>query len=121
MNAQNKDELIVIRIQKDQKEDWKKLYTNRKISMTSLIIDSDENRILDDERRKVIAFIEKQDNLYIKIETNINQTAGIVNVQKLISKNELQKFSQHMEELKNLKIKQNEMLKKICQLLGTWL
>lgn len=118
MDTEKKEELIVIRIQKEKKDRWKKLCKKRKISMTSLLVDSVEERVLNDERRKIITFIEKQDNVFIKIETNINQVARIVNAQKFISKNELEKFCQQLEEIKNLKKKQNEMFKKIYQMLS---
>lgn len=72
MYTGKREELIVIRIQKEKKDRWKKICKKRKISMTSLLVDSVEERVLDDERRKIITFIEKQDNVFIKIETNIN-------------------------------------------------
>lgn len=75
----------------------------KQISLTSLIIDSVENRMMDDERKKVLAFIEKQDNIFIKIETNINQVARIINGQKSISEIDLKDFSEKLEEIKNLK------------------
>ncbi|XJR86695.1 hypothetical protein ACH34I_04740 [Elizabethkingia anophelis] len=87
-----KEERIFIRIQKSRKENWKKLCSQQEISLSSLIIDSVENRIFDDERRKVMASIEKQDNVFIKIETNINQVARIVNGQKFISEKVLEDF-----------------------------
>ena len=58
-----------------QKRKLEKALFPKGISLSSLIINSVENRIFDDERRKVMAFIEKQDNVFIKIETNINQVA----------------------------------------------
>jgi len=114
-----KEELIVIRIQKLRKENWKQLCLEKQISLTSLIIDSVENRILDDERRNVLAFIEKQDNIFVKIETNINQIAKMVNGQKFISEYQLQKFSEQLAEITALKKKQNDLFLKIYSILGT--
>lgn len=113
-----KEELVIIRIQKSQKEYWKKICKERNITMTDLITASVEHRILDHERRQIIAFIEKQDNVFIKIETNINQIARIVNAQKFISENELKNFTSKLTEIKQLKIQQNQIFVKIFEMLG---
>lgn len=118
MKKNGKEELIVIRVQKLRKENWKQLCLEKNISLTSLIIDSVENRILDDERRNVLAFIEKQDNIFVKIETNINQIAKMVNGQKFISEYQLQKFSEQLAEITALKKKQNDIFLKIYSMLG---
>jgi len=113
-----KEVRIFIRIQKYRKENWKKLCRQRKISLTNLIIDSVEGRVLDDERRSILAFIEKQDNLFVKIETNINQVAKFVNTQKFITKESLTDFSGKLSEITDLKKKQNDIFIKIYSLLG---
>ena len=113
-----KSDMIKFRIEKDKKENWKKICSQKKISLTSLIIDSLENRILDDERRKVLAFIEKQDNIFIKIETNINQLAKIVNSQKFITKNEADEFQDQLKTIIELKEIQNKMFVKIYSLIA---
>ena len=113
-----KEELIIIRIQKSQKEYWKKICKERNITMTDLITASVENRILNHERRQIIAFIEKQDNIFIKIETNINQIARIVNAQKFISENELKNFTSKLSEINQLKKQQNQIFEKIFEMLG---
>ncbi|PTT78455.1 MULTISPECIES: hypothetical protein [unclassified Chryseobacterium] len=113
-----KERLIIIRIGKDQKENWKKICSKKQISLTSLIIDSVENRILNDERRKILAFIEKQDNIFGKIENNINQVAKIVNGQKFISEKELNNFSIQLNEIADLKKQQNEVFIKIYSLIA---
>jgi|SRR5690606_7012027 len=118
MKKNGKEELIAIRVQKLRKENWKQLCLEKNISLTSLIIDSVENRILDDERRNVFAFIEKQDNIFVKIETNINQIAKMVNGQKFISEYQLQKFSEQLAEITALKKKQNDLFLKIYSMLG---
>ncbi|MCQ4139507.1 plasmid mobilization relaxosome protein MobC [Chryseobacterium sp. EO14] len=118
MEKGGKDGLVLIRIQKSQKEHWKKICLEKQISLTNLIIDSVENRIMDNERKKVMAFIEKQDNIFVKIETNINQIAKIVNGQKFISENDLQKFSHQLTEILKLKSRQNEVFINICSMLG---
>ena len=108
-----KEVRIFVRIQKYRKESWKKICIEKNISLSSLIIDSVENRILNDERRKILAFIEKQDNIFGKIETNINQVAKIANGQKFISENELRNFLDKLSEIIILKKQQNEIFTKI--------
>ena len=118
MGKAGKEDQIIIRVQKFRKESWKQICLEKQISLTNLIIDSVENRLMDDERKKVLAFIEKQDNIFVKIETNINQVAKIVNGQKLISENELQKFTNQLTEIAKLKARQNEIFLKIYSMLG---
>ena len=103
MGKNGKEDMINLRVQKSRKESWKQICLEKQISLTSFIIHSVENRLLDDERKKVVAFIEKQDNLFVKIETNINQVAKIANGQKFISENQLQKFTDQLIAIKKLK------------------
>ena len=119
----NKDDsteaaVVVFRIKKERKENWKKLCKEKDISLTSLIIDCVERRIMDDERRKVLEFIEKQDNIFVKIETNVNQLARMVNGQKFISESQLEVFSAQLTEIAKLKIRQNMIFENICRLLS---
>ncbi|MDP2455237.1 MULTISPECIES: hypothetical protein [unclassified Kaistella] len=86
--------------------------------MTDLIIDSVENRIFDNERKDVLAFMEKQDNIFIKIQTNINQVARIANGQKSISDVELEKFTSMIIQLTILKKEQNRIFEKIYSVLA---
>ena len=113
-----KEVRIFVRIQKYRKENWKTLCKKKQISLTSLIIDSVEKRILDDERRKVLAFIEKQDNIFGKIENNINQVAKIANGQKFISEKEFNNFSNQLNKIADLKKQQNEVFIKIYSLIA---
>lgn len=115
---EEKTDVIKFRITREKKNNWKKICVERQITLTSLIIDSVENRILDNERREILAFIEKQDNLFAKIETNINQVARIVNGQKFISEVELEKFSGKLSELVTLKKEQNKIFEKIYSMLA---
>ena len=113
-----KEEIIIIRIQKSQKENWKKICKEKNITLTNLIIASVENRILEDERKKILEFIEKQDNIFIKIDTNINQIARIANAQKFISSKELNYFQSQLNEITDLKKQQNEIFIKIYSLIA---
>ncbi|KUJ50055.1 hypothetical protein [Chryseobacterium sp. JAH] len=113
-----KKDYVKIRISLSQKEKWKSLCKEKNISITSLIINSVEKRIMDDERRNVLEFIEKQDNVFVKIETNINQVAKIVNTQRFISPRELDEFLEKLSEISELKKMQNRIFEKIYALLA---
>ena len=118
MGNDGKKSQILIRVQKSQKEHWKNLCKGRNLTLTDLITASVENRILDNERRQIVAFIEKQDNVFIKIETNINQVAKIANGQKFISESELKNFTAKLSEIAKLKKQQNQIFEKIYEMLA---
>ena len=109
---------IKIRISITRKQYWKRICKEKNITLTNLIIASVENRILEDERKKILMFIEKQDNIFIKIETNINQIARIANAQKFISSKELNHFQNQLKTVIELKEKQNEIFTKIYSLIA---
>ena len=109
---------IKIRISKTRKENWKRICKEKSITLTNLITASVENRILEDERRKILTSIEKQDNIFIKIETNINQIARIANAQKFISSKELNYFQNQLDEITDLKKQQNKIFTKIYSLIA---
>jgi len=109
---------IKIRISKTRKQNWKRICKEKNITLTNLITASVENRILEDERKKILTFIEKQDNIFIKIETNINQIARIANAQKFISSKELNYFQSQLKNITELKEKQNEIFTKIYSLIA---
>ena len=113
-----KRDYIKIRISITRKENWKRICKEKNITLTNLITASVENRILEDERRKILTFIEKQDNIFIKIETNINQIARIANAQKFISSKELNYFQSQLKNITELKEKQNEIFTKIYSLIA---
>ncbi|WP_185265465.1 hypothetical protein [Chryseobacterium indologenes] len=106
------------RISKTKKQDWKKICKDRNLTLTDLLRASVENRILENERRQILAFIEKQDNVFIKIETNINQVAKIANGQKFISESELKNFTAKLSEIAKLKKQQNQIFEKIYEMLA---
>ena len=74
--------------------------------------------MMDDERKKVLEFIENQDNVFVKIETNINQFAKITNSQKFVSSKDLNYFSERLSEIIVLKEKQNRIFESIYTLLA---
>ena len=118
MGKEGKEDQILIRVQKSRKENWKKICKERNLTLTDLLTASVENRILDNERRQILTFIEKQDNVFIKIETNINQVAKIVNGQKFISESELKNFTAKLSEITELKKQQNLIFEKIYEMLA---
>ena len=69
-----------IRISSIQKEKWKKICAERKITLTDFIISSVEDKMTAEERREVLKFIEKQENIFAKIGNNINQFKGQINL-----------------------------------------
>ena len=113
-----KRDYIKIRISITRKQHWKKICKEKNITLTNLIIASVENRILEDERKKILEFSEKQDNIFIKIDTNINQIARIANAQKFISSKELNYFQSQLNEITDLKKQQNEIFIKIYSLIA---
>ena len=113
-----KRDYIKIRISITRKQHWKRICKEKNITLTNLITASVENRILEDERKKILEFIEKQDNIFIKIETNINQIARIANAQKFISSKELNYFQNQLNEITDLKKQQNEIFIKIYSLIA---
>ena len=70
------------------------------------------------ERRAVLKFIEKQDNIFAKIENNINQFAYIANAKKEVHRAELIAFSQRLEEIVKLKAEQNQIFRQIYKLIA---
>jgi len=110
---------LEIRIDKDLKDSWKVQCESKRISLTNFIISSVENRMQDNERREVLVFIEKQDYIFSKIDTNINQLARYVNTEKrMMSNDTLDYFNKLLGEIKGLKLRQNEIIYKVYSLLS---
>ena len=93
----NKSKYLILRITESQKERWKRLSAERKTTLTDLIISAVEGNMNAQERREVLKFIEKQDNIFAKIENNINQFAYIANAKKEVHRAELIVFTQRLE------------------------
>lgn len=71
MKERKLETYIRIRMYRSQKKKWLKIIKENNTTMTDLVISSVENSISKSERRKIISFIEKQSNIFSKIETNI--------------------------------------------------
>lgn len=118
MGTEIKDAQIIIRIEHKRKESWKKICSKKNITVSNLIIASVENKLRNDERRAILDFIDQQDNIFIKIETNINQIAKITNTQKFIKPSQLCSFSKQLAEIIALKETQNKIIANIYALLA---
>lgn len=107
-----------IRISSIQKEKWKKICAERKITLTDFIISSVEDKMTAQERREVLKFIEKQENIFAKIGNNINQFAHIANIKKDIYTIEFQAFIVALQQIERLKEEQNRIFKQIYKLMA---
>lgn len=116
--GRNGKKALLIYIEEDLKSKWKSLCKERRMTFKDLIVDSVEDRMMQNEKREIIAFIEAQDNIFKKIENNINQYAKIANSSKWISEMEMKIFNQNLYEIRRMKEKQNDMFKIIIELLG---
>lgn len=113
-----KDKAILLRISSSQKALWKKICAERKMTLTALIISAVENKMSAQERREVLKFIEKQDNIFAKIENNINQFANIANAKKDINSFEMKSFTEQLVKIQELKAVQNQIFKDIYKLIA---
>lgn len=110
---QKKESEIKIRISKSKKKEWKRFCNKKGITLTELIINSVEGRTWDSERRKALEFIEKQGNLFAKVENNINQQAKFVNAQKFMTNQQLLQYGEDLKEVRRLKEEQNRIFNNI--------
>lgn len=88
------------------------------MTLSDLIISGVERKLSNSEKREVLKFIEKQDNVFAKIQNNINQFAHRANYKKDIFKDEMILFNKRLEELALLKAEQNKIFKQIYKLLA---
>ena len=114
----NKSKYLILRITESQKEQWKRLSAERKTTLTDLIISAVEGNMNVQERREVLKFIEKQDNIFAKIENNINQFAYVANAKKEVHRVELIAFTQRLDEIVKLKAEQNQIFRQIYKLIA---
>ena len=123
-NTSHKAKNVILRISESQKERWKKVCAERKITLTDLVITAVEGKMSAQERREVLQFIEKQDNIFAKIENNINQFANIANAKKDINSFEMKSFTeliaftQVLQNIAQLKAEQNQIFKHIYKLIA---
>lgn len=118
MSKELKNERIEIRIEKGKKEIWVSFCKKNNIILTDFIINSVENKLLNYERKEVLSFIEKQGNIFSKIENNINQIAKTINTEKILHPHLFKSYNDQLKELTLLKDEQNKMFKKILVFLA---
>lgn len=116
MNKSNSS--IYFRVPEEKKEKWKKECEEKEISLTSFIINSVENKIQNNERKEIIKFIESQDNIFVKIGTNINQIAKVVNSQQYLGINGFENYLNLLSQVVKLKEEQNDIFLKLYHLLA---
>jgi hypothetical protein len=117
MKNELKQAQVHIRVSNAQKYEWLKIAEEKKTNITDLIVSSVENKILNSDRKEIMTFIERQGNIFAKIENNINQIARVVNTEKNISNGLLEHYNKKLSELNVLKLEQKDLLKKIYNLL----
>lgn len=118
MKERKLETYIRIRMYKSQKEKWQKIAQDKNMSITDLVISSVEETLAKSEKREVFLFVEKQGNIFSKIESNINQFARIVNTEKTVSDSLLESFNKHIEVISALKTEQNQLMRRIINLLA---
>lgn len=109
----NKKGRITLRLDESTKANWVKFCEENNLLLGDFIINSVENKLLNSERKDVMTFIEKQGNIFAKIENNINQIARTINTEKNIHPQLLSYYNEQLKELVLLKDEQNKMFKKI--------
>jgi len=118
MKEKKLETYIRVRMYDSQKKEWLKIVKDKNTTITDLVISSVENKLLNSDRREIMSFIEKQGNIYAKIENNINQIAKYVNTQKNLSDNVLADYNSKLNSLNSMKLEQNDLLRKIYKLLA---
>ncbi|MCK9235127.1 MAG: hypothetical protein M0P09_02285 [Acholeplasmataceae bacterium] len=106
-----------MRIEELKKKLWKNEAEKRGISLTLFIETMVEGNLMRLERSELIDFLEKQENIFSKIQNNINQFARIANTSKSIDNELLIQFQQKLNEIVLLKQEQNESFNKIYEIL----
>ena len=107
-----------LRISDEVKLRWKSIADEQGLYLTDMVIASVENKLLNSDRKEIMTFIEKQGNIFAKIENNINQIAKVINTEKNISNALLGYYNEKLSELNIMKLEQNDLLRKIYSLLA---
>lgn len=104
---------ITLRLSQEIKDQWQSHCNKSKIYISDYIINTVEGKILENDRKEIMSFIEKQGNIFAKIENNINQIARFINTGKYIPEELLIDYNNKLSELNSLKTEQNRIIKKI--------
>lgn len=111
--TRNKNARITLRLDQPIKDKWLAHCQKSNIYLSDFIVNMVEGKMLENDRKEIMFFIEKQGNVFAKIENNINQIARYVNTEKSIPKELLKEYNSKLQELNSLKTEQNRIIKKI--------
>lgn len=111
--TRSKNARITLRLDQPIKDKWLAHCRKSNIYLSDFIVNTVEGRMLENDRKEIMAFIEKQGNIFAKIENNINQIARYVNTEKSIPKELLNEYNSKLQELNSLKTEQNRIIKKL--------
>jgi hypothetical protein len=104
---------ITLRLDQQIKDKWLQHCNKSNIYISDYIVNAVEGKMLENDRKQIMAFIEGQGNIFAKIENNINHIARYVNTQKSLHPELLKEYNARLRELNSLKIEQNKIIKKI--------
>lgn len=108
-----KSKRIELRVSNEMKIKWESICKESGIYLSEFIISSVENKMLHSEKKEIMSFIDKQVNVFSKIENNINQIAKFVNTEKSISDDLFNLYLSKLDELNKMKNEQNNLIKQI--------
>lgn len=111
--TRSKNARITLRLDQPIKDKWLAYCQKSNIYLSDFIVNMVEGKMLENDRKEIMFFIEKQGNVFAKIENNINQIARYVNTEKSIPKELLKEYNSKLQELNSLKTEQNRIIKKI--------
>lgn len=111
--TRSKNARITLRLDQPIKDKWLAYCQKSNIYLSDFIVNMVEGKMLENDRKEIMFFIEKQGNVFAKIENNINQIARHVNTEKSIPKELLKEYNSKLQELNSLKTEQNRIIKKI--------
>ncbi len=104
---------ITLRLSQELKDQWQSHCNKSNIYLSDYIVNTVEGKMLENDRKEIMAFIEKQGNIFAKIENNINQIARYINTEKQLPEELLKDYNTKLSELNSLKTEQNKIIKKI--------
>lgn len=111
--SRSKNARITLRLEQPIKDKWLAYCQKSNIYLSDFIVNMVEGKMFENDRKEIMAFIEKQGNIFAKIENNINQIARYVNTEKSIPADLLKEYNFKIQELNSLKTEQNRIIKKI--------
>ena len=117
MNKENivrtKSARITLRLSQELKDKWNRQCGQSNIYLSDFIVNAVEGKMLENDRKEIMSFIEKQGNIFAKIENNINQIAKYINTEKRVPEDLMKEYNKKLQELNSLKTEQNRIIKKI--------